>query len=72
MKEALFSPTEQKQHAGAKGHLLALTDYRPGTEYVYYWGFGWNRADVADIDAWSSYLNNFVRKLQQPLTVTIE
>lgn len=70
-KAVKFSADEKKQRANAEGHLLATSDYEPGSTYVYYWGFGWDRADVKDIDVWNSYMAAFAQKVRNPLTVTI-
>lgn len=68
--ETRFFPTEEKkQRNNADGHLLAISRYNPGDEFLYYWGFGWDRADMADIDAWNEYLRTFVQKLKHPLEV---
>lgn len=70
-KAVKFSADEKKQRANAEGHLLATSDYEPGSTYVYYWGFGWDRANVKDANAWNSYMTAFVQKVRNPLTVTI-
>lgn len=72
MKKVLFSEQEKKQRNNAEGHLLAYSDYEPGSEYVYYWGFGWNRADVKDIETWNRYMADFVQKVRHPLHVTVK
>ena len=33
-------------HIYADGHVLVVSDYEPGADYVYYWGFAWDRADI--------------------------
>lgn len=68
-RKAIFPAAEQKQRSGAKGHVLASSDYQPGADYVYYWGFGWDRADVKDFEAWKAYLRTFAQKARNPLTV---
>lgn len=70
-KAVKFSADEKKQRANAEGHLLATSDYEPGSTYVYYWGFGWDRANVKDANAWNSYMAAFAQKVRNPLTVTI-
>lgn len=70
-KAVKFSADEKKQRANAEGHVLATSDYEPGSTYVYYWGFGWDRADVKDADAWNNYMAAFAQKVRNPLTVTI-
>ncbi len=36
--------------------LLAYTTYYPHVPFTYYWGYGWNRANVSDMDAWIDIL----------------
>ena len=72
MKTVLFPPAEQKQRAGACGHLLARTTYRPGTRYVYYWGFAWDKAIGTNFDAWQGRLEQEAGKLKHPLAVAVE
>lgn len=67
-----FTPEERKQHSNAFGHLLAQGEYQPGVPFVYYWGFGWNRSDIADATAWSSYMKEFVQKMNHPLKVSVK
>lgn len=58
-KTVLFSEQEKKQHNNADGHVLAISDYEPESEYVYYWGFAWNKADIKTADAWNQYMADF-------------
>ena len=44
------------------GHLLAYHTYRPGDTYTYYWGYGWDRADVPSLDAFIALLNEVATK----------
>lgn len=71
-KTVLFSEAEKKQRNNADGHVLAISDYEPGSEYVYYWGFGWDRADIKDIDAWNRYMADFAQKVREPLKVAVK
>lgn len=68
-KAVLFSEQEKKQRNNADGHVLAISDYEPGSEYVYYWGFAWNKADIKTADAWNQYMADFAQKVRNPLTV---
>ena len=52
-KTVLFSEKEKKERNNADGHVLAVSDYEPGSEYVYYWGFAWDKADIKTADALS-------------------
>lgn len=68
----LFPESERKERGGALGHVLAISDYVPGSEYVYYWGSGWSKYGfTADTD-WTKYLEDYAQKVRNPLTVTVE
>lgn len=70
-KAVLFSEQEKKQRNNADGHVLIISDYEPGSEYVYYWGFAWDKADIKTADAWNQYMAGFAQKVRNPLTVAI-
>ena len=70
-KTVLFSEKEKKERNNADGHVLALSDYEPGSEYVYYWGFAWDKADIKTADAWNRYMADFAQKVRNPLTVKV-
>lgn len=65
-----FSEDEMKTRNNAKGHVLAESTYIPGSEFIYYWGFGWNRSDIKDFETWNAYVSDFSEKIKTPLTVT--
>ena len=70
-KAVLFSEQEKKQRNNADGHVLAISEYEPGSDYVYYWGFAWNKADIKTPEAWNQYMADFAQKVRNPLTVSI-
>ena len=70
-KTVLFSEKEKKERNNADGHVLAVSDYEPGSEYVYYWGFAWDKADIKTADAWNRYMADFNQKVRNPLTVKV-
>ncbi len=70
-KTVLFSEQEKKERNNADGHVLAVSDYEPGSEYVYYWGFAWDKADIKTADAWNRYMADFAQKVRNPLTIKI-
>lgn len=72
MKRSLFDEKEQKERNGAFGHLLAVSDYEPGSDYVYYWGFAWNKAEIKTIAQWNEYMANFAKKVRNPLKITLK
>ena len=71
-KVVLFPEQEKKQRNNADGHVLAISDYEPGADYVYYWGFAWDKADIKTADAWNQYMADFAKKVRNPLTVSIK
>lgn len=68
-KTVLFSDAEKKERGGADGHVLAISNYDPGSEYTYYWGSVWNKAAIKTIDVWNKYMAEYVQKLHAPLSV---
>ena len=63
---------ERKERGDALGHVLAVNDYEPGAEYIYYWGSGWSKYGFeADTD-WNKYLEEYARKIRNPLAVAIK
>lgn len=71
-KIVLFSELEKKQRNNADGHVLAVSDYEPGSDYVYYWGFAWDKSDIKTVDAWNQYMADFAQKVRNPLTITVK
>lgn len=70
-KAVLFSEKEKKEvRGGADGHLLAVSEYEPGSEYTYYWGSAWDKAAIKTADAWNEYMSQHAQKVRTPLTVT--
>lgn len=72
VKKVLFSEEERKQRNHAFGHVLAVSDYEPDSEYVYYWGFAWDQADITTIEGWNEYMKSFAQKVRNPLKVNLE
>lgn len=53
------------------GHLLSISEYGKGSDYVYYTGGGWSKGGFAAVADWFGYVSAFASALRQPLTVTI-
>lgn len=68
-KAVLFSEKEKKGRGGADGHVLAISEYEPGSEYTYYWGFAWDKAAIKTVDAWNDYMAQYAQKVRTPLRV---
>ena len=58
-----------KPAGSAVGHVIAVSDYSPGSEYTYYWGSGWSHAGLPDLDSWTEVMRLCARKLREPLEV---
>lgn len=68
-KVTSFTPKEAKER-GASGHVLAISNYKPGSEYTYYWGSGWSKYGFDSMEAWTEYLEQYAQRLHHPLTVS--
>lgn len=71
-KTVLFSEQEKQQRNNADGHVLAISDYEPDSQYIYYWGFAWDKADIKTPEAWNRYMADFAQKARNPLAVKAE
>ena len=67
-KAQMFSDKEAKER-GASGHVLAISNYKPETEYIYYWGSGWSKYGFDSMEAWTTYLNQYAQSVRNPLKV---
>ena len=71
VKEAqatLFSDKEAKER-GASGHVLAISTYKPESQYIYYWGSGWSKYGFDSMEAWGEYLDHYAQRVRNPLKV---
>lgn len=55
-----------------EGHVAAWSQYRPGTEYTYYWGFGWDRSDTPTLQDWHQYLLHRRQEMEARVEVRIK
>ena len=53
-------------------HITATTSILPDSTLRYYWGFAWDRADIADKESWMSHLYNQASHISSPLKVSIK
>ena len=65
-------PSDVKEAKTAHGHVMTVSDYIPGGEFVYYWGSGWNHADMVSSIQWHEYLETFSKMVRNPLDITIK
>lgn len=69
---AVVSASPFTQVKESCGHLLSLSEYRKGSDYVYYTGGGWSKGGFFTATDWFAYVSAFASALRQPLTVTID
>ena len=65
-------PNPVKEAKIAHGHVMTVSDYVAGAEFVYYWGSGWDHADILSHEQWNQYLETFAMQLRNPLTVKVK
>ena len=71
IKTVYHSEKEMKEErGGAPGHLLAYSEYEPGGEFKYYWGFGWSHSEMKTYEQWIQYLETFSDMVRNPLIVS--
>lgn len=56
----------------ADGHLICKDTYSPDDTFTYYWGFGWDKADIKSFEAWTRYLEQYKHRLENPLQIKYE
>lgn len=72
-KVAPFKGAEaSKIKDGSNGHVLAISDYEPGSEFVYYFGAGWSKWGFNSSADWFRYVDEFAQKARSPLTVAVK
>lgn len=61
----------EKPVSGALGHVMGINTYQPGDEFEYYWGSAWSKCGFDD-EKWNSYLEEYAKKVRNPLSVTVK
>ena len=67
-----FSKEDLKNRNGALGHVLGIGTYQTGQKYTYFFGSGWSKGDIKDLDNWENYLKDFSTRVYSPLTINIK
>lgn len=68
-KPVVFSDKE-KAERGANGHILAFSEYKPGSNFIYYAGAGWSKWGFETPQDWFEYVKLFSLQLKEPLEVS--
>ena len=66
---ALMFPDKEAKERGALGHAIAISNYKPDSEYIYYWGSGWSKYGFETMEKWNEYLSRYVQCVRNPLKV---
>jgi hypothetical protein len=53
-------------------HLLIVTRFQAGTPLTYYTGAGWSKWGFESDAAWTTYIEEFSKRLRSPLVVRTE
>ena len=67
----IFFGKKEAAERDAFGHIAAISDYVPGSEYVYYTGAGWSKYGFENQEAWIDYMSKAAACLRAPMNVTI-
>ena len=62
-------PNPVKEAKVAHGHVMTVSDYAAGSDFVYYWGSGWDHADILSHEQWNEYLVTFAQQIRNSLVV---
>ena len=71
LKEATYLPME-KETSGGVGHVIGVTEYKPGTTFTYYFASAWSKYDVPTFEIWQGLLETYARNLKTPLQVSLK
>lgn len=66
-----YMPLDESR-GSAIGHAAAKVRVRPGVKSTYYFGSGWSKAGVPDLDTWQTILANKARSVAFPLLVKMK
>lgn len=68
----VYFSDEEKKDRKANGHVLAISDYKPGEPYTYYFGGGWSKWGFETPEDWFRYIEQYAEKVNHPLKVTMK
>lgn len=52
----------EKPVGDALGHVLGISTYEPGNDFVYYWGSGWSKYGFEKAEDWTNYLKDYAER----------
>ncbi len=57
---------------GQTGHVVLISDYRPKSQFVYYWGSMWAKYEINSYEDWVTYVANRAIMVRNPLIITLK
>lgn len=70
-RDFLFMP-DGKEVKGVEGHVAAVAEYVPGSEFIYWWGSGWSKGGIRDSGDWNAVLADISARARHPLSVRVK
>ncbi len=70
LKAVKYMPMGEEA-AGAVGHVVGISEYKPGETFTYYFGTAWNKYDVPTFSVWETLLAQYAKNLKQPLQISV-
>ena len=67
-----FNEQEKQFSPGALGHVMMISNYKPGKPLVYYWGSSWSKSGFSAQEEWVNYLEDYAKFLSSPLEISIK
>lgn len=60
-----------RKQGTALGHVLAVSPYRPGKGFDYYWGSSWSKGRTLTFNAWVCEIEDLQRRLGSPVQIKV-
>jgi len=67
----IYFGEDEKRARGASGHLLGISEYKPGDTFTYYFGGGWSKGGFPTSADWYAYIAKTSQRIHAPLLVTL-
>lgn len=68
-----FTDKEAKKiKGGSNGHLIAISNYKPNSKFIYYFGAGWSKWGFNTQTDWYEYIDLYAQKIKSPLKITVK
>jgi hypothetical protein len=68
---AVVLPSKESAYKIQDAHALLLTDYKPGSDFVYYFGGGWSEWQFPTQKQWLAAIQQTNKQLKYPLSIAV-